>query len=95
MAKLDNTQQMLRTIINGQSAFRQEMLRGLDQLGKRLEGRIDQVEKNLTERVDRIESRLDKIGKQLAYLEDDTPTREEFDNLEKRVGKMSEAPASQ
>lgn len=29
--------------------------------------------------------RLDKQGRQLAYLEDDAPTREEFDELKKRV----------
>lgn len=86
---------MLQAIINGQSSFRQEVLKKIDKvdekvekLGERLEGKIDGVEKNLTDR-------LDKLGRQLAYLEDDTPTREEFDNLEKRVGKMSEAPALQ
>jgi len=32
--------------------------------------------------------RLDKQGKQLAYLEDDAPTREEHDELTKRVEKI-------
>lgn len=67
MAKSDNTQQMLRTIINGQSSFRQDVLSKIDQLDNKLTGRIDSVEKNLTKRID-------KIGKQIAYLEDDTPT---------------------
>lgn len=81
----DDTQRMLWTIINGQSAFRQEVLGKIDKIdgkvdsvGERLAGKIDSVEKNLTERID-------KLGKQLAYLEDDTPTREEYDELEKRV----------
>lgn len=43
--------------------------------------KIDKVEKNLT-------GRIDKLGKSLAYLEDDAPTREEFDNLEDRVDKV-------
>src|SRR5438132_428092 len=88
MAPVDNTQKMLRIIINGQSAFKQEFLGRIDKLDRRMFGlegkmvsldeKIDRVEKNLTKR-------LDKIGKQLAYLEDDTPTREEFDKLENRV----------
>lgn len=90
MSKSDNTQQMFRAIINGQSSFRQEVLGRIDKLDQKLSGRIDNlegkmdnVEKNLTERID-------KIGKQLAYLEDDTSTREEFDHLEKRVEKIEQ-----
>lgn len=43
--------------------------------------KIDKVEENLTKRID-------GIGKQLAYLEDDTPIREEFDKLEKKVDQI-------
>lgn len=82
---MNDTQKMFRAIINGQSAFKQEFSAKLDKLdkkvdtlGERLEGKIDRVEKNLTDRID-------KLGNQLAYLEEDAPTREEFDNLEKRV----------
>lgn len=90
MAKSDDTQQMLRAIINGQSSFRQEVLSKFDKLDQKfngLDGKIDQVEKRLTERID-------KLGKQLAYLEDDTPTREEFDKLETRVDKIEQATPS-
>ncbi|KKQ78918.1 MAG: hypothetical protein US99_C0008G0007 [Candidatus Daviesbacteria bacterium GW2011_GWF2_38_6] len=87
---MDDTQKMLQAIVNGQSSFRQEVLgkidkldKKVDQLGERLEGKIDSVEKNLT-------GRIDKLGRQLAYLEDDTPTREEFDHLGKRVDKISQ-----
>lgn len=84
MKNTDDTKQMLRIIINGQSSFRQEVLGEIDKLDKKIDG----VEKNLVERIDKVEGRLDKIGRQLAYLEDDTPTREEFNKLEKKVGKM-------
>ncbi|OGE26583.1 hypothetical protein A3C26_04245 [Candidatus Daviesbacteria bacterium RIFCSPHIGHO2_02_FULL_39_12] len=90
MVNMNDTQKMLRAIINGQSSFRQEVSSKIDKLDKKLEGRIDglesridQVDKNLTER-------MDKIGKQLAYLEDDTPTREEYDHLEERVDKIEQ-----
>lgn len=88
MTDKDDTQKMLRTIINGQSSFRQEVFTKFDRLEQKLtrridglEGKIDQVEKNLTKRID-------SLGKQLAYLEEDAPTREEFDKLEKRVDKI-------
>ena len=94
MTKADDTQKMLRIIINGQSSFRQEVVTKIDKLDKKLTAKIDTVEKNLSERIDRVENRLDGIAKQLAYLEDDTPTREEFNVLEKRVGKLEQKPTS-
>lgn len=91
---MNDTQKMLQTIINGQSTFRQDVLGRIDKLDTKLGGRINgledrigQVEKNLT-------SRIDKLGTQLAYLEDDAPTREEFDNLEQRVDKIAHQPTS-
>lgn len=88
MAKSDNTQQMLRAIINGQSSFRQEVLSKID----KLDNKVDRLEEKLDKRIDdldkKLTKRIDKIGKQLAYLEDDTPTREEFDELEERVDKL-------
>lgn len=90
MAKIQTTQDMLRIIINGQSAFKQEVLGKIDKLDQK----IDKVEKNLSEKIDSVETnlteRIDKLGKQLAYLEDDTPTREEFDKLEERVDKIEQ-----
>ncbi len=91
---MDDTKKMLRMIINGQSALKDELLRKIDKLEDKLEGKIngvdrklDRVEKNLTKRIDR-------LGSQLAYLEDDTSTKEEFDALEKRVGKVEVKVAS-
>ncbi len=90
----NDTKKMLQIIINGQSAFRQDVLgkiekldKKVDKLGNDLSGKIDQVEKNLTKRID-------KLGRQLAYLEDDVPTREEFNNLEKKVDKLDQKPLS-
>ncbi|GEM_PF-2781088 len=88
---MNDIQKMLQAIINGQSAIKQELSGKIDRIDQKvdlLDEKLDKVEKNLT-------GRIDKLGKQLAYLEDDTPTREEYDDLEKRVDKMSGAPASQ
>lgn len=87
---MDDTQKMLRAIINGQTTLKGELLSKIDKVDKKLSGKIDSldqkvdmVEKNLTKRID-------NIGKQLAYLEDDTPTREEFDHLEKKVDDLKQ-----
>lgn len=91
---MDDTQKMLQVIINGQSSFRQEVLGRIDKLEQRLDGKIDSLDK----KVDRVEAnltrRIDKIGKQLAYLEDDAPTREEFDQLAGRVDKIEQKASS-
>ena len=52
-----------------------------------LDKKIDQVEQRLTERID-------KIGLQVASLEDDTPTTEEHDELVKRVTKIEQKIAA-
>jgi hypothetical protein len=78
MAKTDDIAVMLKTVINNLSTFRQEVFKRFDETDKKFDTKIDGVEARLTKRID-------AIGKQLAYLEDDAPTREEFDNLEKKV----------
>ena len=85
---MNDTQKMLQAIINGQTSLKQELVGKIDKVDlkvNRLDEKLDRVEKNLTERID-------KLGKQLAYLEDDAPTREEFDNLEKRVDRIEQKP---
>lgn len=87
---MNDTQKMLQAIINGQSAIKQELSGKIDKIDKKvddLDVKLDKVEKNLT-------SRIDKLGKQLAYLEDDAPTREEFNNLEKKVDNIEQKPTS-
>lgn len=94
---MNDTQKMLQAIINGQTTLKQELLRKIDTVDQKVEkltgtvegldGKIDKVEERLTER-------LDKIGMQLAYLEDDAPTREEFDKLENRVDTMEQKVVS-
>jgi len=86
---MDDTKKMLRAIINGQTTLKGELLSKIDKVDKKLSDKID----SLDQKVDRVEKnltkRIDNIGKQLAYLEDDTPTREEFDNLEKKITPIS------
>ena len=68
---------MLQILIDGQAALRKEMKEGQGSLRKEMRKGFKKVNKL-----------LDTIGKSVAYLEDDAPTREEHDKLEKRVTKV-------
>lgn len=74
---------MLQAIINGLRAL-EEMLMG--EIGK-----VRSDVKRVEVKVDKNGKRIDKVGLQIAYLEDDAPTREEFDDLEKRVKKVEKS----
>jgi len=54
--------------------------------------------KNVDEKIDKVDTkltnRLDKIGLQLANLEDDSPTVEDFDKLQTKVKKIERRIAS-
>lgn len=87
------TTKMLQAILNGQSATNEridKLDKKVDALGTELKTEIKGVEKKLTEVEKRLTKRIDNLGKSLAYLEDDTPTREEYDELEQRVGKIEQ-----
>ena len=83
---MDDVKKMFRTIVNGQSAMKQELLSKIDSVDKKVEGldkKIDGVEERLTKRID-------KIGLSVARLEDDAPTIKEFHKLENRVSKLED-----
>ena len=65
---------MLQAVLDGQVRLSKKVDVGFKKVNKR----IGKVETNLTKRID-------TLGAQLAYLDDDTPTRKEHDKLEKRV----------
>lgn len=93
---MDATQKMLQTIINGQSTIKSELLGEI----KKVNNKIDRLEtemkkgfKDVGEKLIKLTKRVDNIGLQLARLEDDTPTIEEFDALERRVSELEEKSA--
>ena len=75
-----------------------EEIRKVDQKVEKLDKKVDQKIDSLNEKIDRVETnltnRIDKLGLQIAKLEDDTPTREEFDGLEDRVASLDQTAAS-
>jgi len=87
---MDDTKKMLRTIINGQSLMKSELLNKIDMVDKKLDEKFGSLDKKINGVEERLTKRIDKLGKSLAYLEDDAPTREEHDELEKRVKKVEQ-----
>ena len=53
-----------------------------------IDRKLDQGFKDVNKRFDETDKRIDKIGLQVANLEDDTPTIEEYSTLGKRVSKL-------
>lgn len=53
-----------------------------------LDRKVDKGFKEVNTHFDKTDKRIDKLGLQIASLEDDSPTIEEFDKLEKRVTKI-------
>lgn len=87
------TTKMLQAILNGQSTLKQELINRIDKVDLKvdgLDGKVSKLDKKIDKVEKRLTKRLDKIGLQLAYLEDDTPTREEYDDLEQRVDKIEQ-----
>lgn len=80
---MDDTKKLLRVIIDGQNSMKSELITRIDKVDKNLSGRIDGLDKKIDGVEKRLTVRIDKIGRQVANLEDDTPTREEHDELEK------------
>lgn len=81
---------LLQIILDGQTSIREDVAnvrKDIKQIKVELDNKIDTAENRLTQR-------LNKIGSQLAYLEDDAPTREEHDKLEKRVAKLEQSLCS-
>lgn len=83
---MDDTQKMFRAIINGQSALKQELLVEI----RKVDEKVDKVSQDLVGLEKRLTKRIDKIGLQVARLEDDAPTREEHDALEERVVRIEQ-----
>lgn len=91
---MDNTQTMLKAIINGQSSMKEELLAEIRKVDKKLDREVGSLKDEVKSGFKTVNNRIDKIGKQLAYLEDDAPTREEFDELTKEVDKLKVKIAS-
>ena len=72
---------MLTAVVHGQSTLKQEVVSEMAKLRNDLEG----LKKKTDNGFKSTHERLDKLGMQLAFLEDDAPTREEHDALENRV----------
>ena len=87
---MDQVMKMLRAVINGQSSMKQELLGEIGKVRKDVADHRKETELCFKQ----VNKRIDKLGSDLAYLEDDAPTREEHDQLDKRVTKLEHQFAS-
>ncbi len=71
---MEEIKKMLRAVINAQSALREEFL---GQIAK-VRQEIGETKEDVRNAEKRLTARIDKIGKTVAYMEDDTPTRQEY-----------------
>lgn len=87
---MDEVRKILQAILAGQTALKQELVSKID----RVDQKVDNLREELHIFKNDITKRVDRLGKSLAYLEDDAPTREEFDKLEGRVNKIEQKTTS-
>jgi len=87
---MDDAKKMLQAIINGQSAMKSELLGEIQKLDKKFDLKIESLRKETKEGFEKLTERVDKIGLQVARLEDDTPTRDEFDDVNSRLKKLEQ-----
>jgi hypothetical protein len=94
---MDDTKKMLQAIINGQSAMKSELLGEIQKLEKKVDTEIGELKKDIgslrnetKEGFEKLTERVDNIGLQVARLEDDAPTREEFDDVDSRLKKLEQ-----
>ena len=74
---------MLQAIMAEFQSLKKEMRSGFN--------KIDELNTKLNTLDEKFTKRLDNLGKQLAYVEDDTPTRQEFNTLGSRVTKLEQS----
>ena len=85
---MEEVKKMIRAVINGQSAMKEELLDRISNLDRKLSGKIDSLDRKIDGVEERLTERIDKIGLQVARLEDDTPTIQDFEKLESKVTKI-------
>ena len=66
---MDDVKKLFQKIVNGQSAMKQELLKEIRKVDKKLSGRMDSLEKKTEEGFKNVNKKLDTIGKSVSYLE--------------------------
>lgn len=73
---MDDTKKMLKMIITGQSVMKSDLITEIRKVDKKVEELREETRKGFK----KVDERIDKLGFQIANLEDDAPTVEEFDD---------------
>jgi septal ring factor EnvC (AmiA/AmiB activator) len=94
---MNDVQKMFRTIVNGQSAMKSELLGEIKKLDKKIDGihkEVQDLRVETKEGFREANKRIDRIGFSVANLEDDAPTVEEFGKLKVRVTHLEQRAIS-
>jgi heterodisulfide reductase subunit C len=89
--KLTEIEKTLRAIANRQSSISEDILKSKKEVlqeVKKVDNKVIKLDGEVKQGFKKVHERLDKIGLQVAYNEDETPSRDEHDALEKRVTKL-------
>lgn len=84
------TSDILQILIKGQNELKEELMILMNETKQDLALLREETKEGFR----KTHERLDKQGKQLAYVEDDAPTREEHTDLVKRVEKVEQVLSS-
>lgn len=71
---------ILQAILDGQTGLKKDI--------QEVRRDVKEVKEEVKKTEGRLTARIDKLGLQVASLEDDAPTNDEFDVLTKRVSKL-------
>ncbi len=88
---MDEIKKMFQVLVNGQSAMKAELLTEIEKLRKEMNEKFDKVYeefKGVDNDFEKVNKRLDRLGMQLAELDSDAPTGEEFQQLKAEVEKI-------
>lgn len=82
---------IIQAILNGQNALEERLTKKIDKIvDEKVESLKTELKTEIKGAEKRLTKRIDSLGKSLAYLEDDAPTRDEHEKLVKRVDRIEQ-----
>lgn len=90
---MNEAQKLMKMMIDALTAFKQEVLGGVNKRFDKTDKEIGGLKKQIGDVELNLSTRIDNLGRQLAVLDDDAPSGEEFVDLKRRVTKIEQSIA--
>lgn len=84
--------QLFRALVNSQSIMKSELLAEIKKVDQKLGKDVVGLRQEMQEGFSDLGERVDMLGKQLNTLDEDAPSGDDFNKLEKRVEKLEKYP---